>query len=491
MSERSINPDAAPDSSPPWLVLDLDEVGAQVSEVLATGTVVLLVSAERDREWAAEAALQLSSAWAAGGRRIVLADLHLENPMLRPRPDGPELEGIVDIFLYGASLSRIAAPGPDGSYYLIPAGTYTPDSAEIYQHPRWRKLVAGFRDTQATLLLFVPAESPGVADLAQWSSEAILLGSAADASVAGELSRGGMRVLAVLRPVAEAPRGGVPGAAAIAPVVSAATARGGRPSPVPRAAREREGTNSGPTTDTDLPPPKQRRKAERGVPYYVLVALLLVVMLGAIVYLIAMLRPDLLPAGWGADEPQPPVASSDASAASREGELLDYSVQVKAFPSLTAAREQLAIEQGRVPETVFFISPEEIQGIVYYRILAGLATDSLGATRLRDRLVRDGSIEAEDAVGAWSLLQSTLLAFDLGEFETEEAANARADSLIALDIPSYPAAVPYSDGSRRWQLYGGAFRDTHNAGRMAQMLADAGIPAQITIRTGEPVTITE
>ncbi|MDP9348328.1 MAG: hypothetical protein M3P24_04185, partial [Gemmatimonadota bacterium] len=48
-------------------------------------TVVLLLDASADREWAADVAVALASAWARAGRRVVLADLHLENPVLHER----------------------------------------------------------------------------------------------------------------------------------------------------------------------------------------------------------------------------------------------------------------------------------------------------------------------------------------------------------------------------------------------------------------------
>jgi hypothetical protein len=473
MKERYRDSDAPPERLLSSLVFDLADGTAAVSELRPSGTVVLLISEEEDRDWGALAAARLSAAWASEGRRIVLADLHLDRPMLHADGGPSELEGLVDVFLYGASLSRIASAAPDGAYYLIPAGTYAPDPAEVYRHPRWKKLVAGFRDTEATLLLFAPGDSPDLPALAEWTSEAILLGSHTPPELVDELERSGISVLAALAPAkgasAQARR------AAVERRAAAGTMAGG---------------GVGDQADLELPPPARRRRTERRGPTILLFAILLLVVLGAVVYLVATLRPDLLPGGGGA-VPGGQSSGLFSSSASMEGEMLVYSVQVKAFTSLAAAREELALAQRRASATTFFISPEEIQGVLYYKILAGLAADTLAANRVRDRLVQVGVIEPSDAIGTWSLVQYAPMAYRLGEFPTREAAESRADSLMALQIPTYPVSVPYSDGSYRWHLLAGAYRDSSNADRMGGMLAAAGNPAPLAPRIGVPATTAE
>jgi hypothetical protein len=58
-------------------------------------------------------------------------------------------------------------------------------------------------------------------------------------------------------------------------------------------------------------------------------------------------------------------------------------------------------------------------------------------------------------------------------------------------IPSYVAVVPYSDGSRRWQVYGGAYRDRESAAGMRTMLESAGLETRLIARTGVPATLPE
>ena len=462
------------------------------------GTVLVLLASDADRRWAADVAIDLSDRWAADGRRIVLADLHLENPVLHLGLDVSNLEGVVDIFLYGASLSRIAKPVRNGSFYLIPAGTYAPDIDEIYRHPRWKKLVAGFRDTDATLILFAPADSADLEALARWSSEAIILGRRTADVLRPRLDALSMRVLTVIDREETADEASV---AALPPATAAATAAAGRiaepeaPAPArPPARPPVTQVHRPPESDLELPPPPVRRRRPRRTTSIFLWALFVLILLGTAGYLVAMLRPDLLQRFVAGNDEQVTAvveAPPPAPAPTRMGELLPYSVQVRAFPSLNAAREELASDQERLDSVPFFISPEEIQGVVYYRILSGLATDTASAIRLRDRLVEIGAIDEEDAAGTWSLIQFTPLAFDLGEYPTPAAAAVRADSLIELEIPTYPTTVEYSDGSRRWQLYAGAYPDSASALRMREILTTAGVDAPLAARTGMPAALPE
>jgi hypothetical protein len=483
---------ALPEGLPPSIVLDPYGERIDTSSVEPIGTVVLLLAGGVDREWATDAAIELSAGWARNGRRIVLADLHLEYPLLHSGLDVPNLEGMVDLFLYGASLTRIARPVRDGAFYLIPAGTYATDVGEIYRHPRWRKLVAGFRDSSAALVLFVPAAPGDLEPLARWASTAILLGPPSDPSVLDSLKKVGLDVIAVLEPPPVSGTAPPPSPPPEERILSAPLEIGiARTAPAEAAGRLEESAamTSGSEDALDLPPPAARRRGRRNSSMLFIVLLVAVTLLVTAGYLIARLRPDLLPTGVlpRGDPPAGAAAAAAAPAAptaTRMGEVLPYSVQVRAFTSLAAASDELATEQRRAPNIPFFVSPEEIQGILYFKILAGLAPDTLAATQLRDQLVQAGAIDGADVIGTWSLLQFGPLAFDLGEYADDRAAGVRIDSLQSMQIPSYLAVVPYSDGSRRWQVYGGAYRDSLNAGRMGEMIEAAGLSPRLTSRVG-------
>ncbi|MBV9109046.1 MAG: hypothetical protein JO306_06550, partial [Gemmatimonadetes bacterium] len=112
------------------------------------GPVLLLFDPRADRRWGADAAIALATGWNAAGRRTVLADLSIEDPILHERVGVPNLDGVVDLFLYGASLARSARPVPGRGFLLITAGTYTPEPEAIFRHQRWEKIVEGFREAQ-------------------------------------------------------------------------------------------------------------------------------------------------------------------------------------------------------------------------------------------------------------------------------------------------------------------------------------------------------
>ncbi|HEY7769331.1 hypothetical protein, partial [Longimicrobium sp.] len=146
-------PDRGP-SAPTFFDPSFERLPAPVSGDSATpGPVLLLFDRGADRDWVADAAVALATGWHAAGRRTVLADLCLDDPFLHERIGMPNQEGVVDIFLYGASLARSARAVPGRGFYLISSGTYTPDAGEVLRSPRWEKIVAGFRDANAALLL--------------------------------------------------------------------------------------------------------------------------------------------------------------------------------------------------------------------------------------------------------------------------------------------------------------------------------------------------
>jgi hypothetical protein len=458
---------------PPATVYDPARDGQTPFGAEPTGTVVLLLVGEVEARWAAETAVELSTTWAGNGRRIVLADLFLENPILHQAAGAENLEGVVDVFLYGASISRSARPVKGRGFYLIPAGTYAPDGEAIYRHPRWPKLVAGFRDAHASLVLFVPAGGADLAGIAEWVSQVVLLGTPRDLAVLDAVAHAELRGR-----IEPPPAGGVAdaGGTSVLDLLP--------PPPPPAAALLEEELHLPP------PPPRPRPRSSRLI-NVALWALLAAAIAGAATYLVAMLRPELLPDWTGAREARndtvvAPIRRTVRTAAAPRavGAPLPYTVQVINYRSFPAARRQLDRLRTGSASALFFVSPQEIDRILYYQILAGALPDSTAARAVKDALVASGAIRAEDAADAGSLVQPTPLAFELGEFASEDSARVRADSLLAREIPAYPVAVPYSDNSRRWRLYGGAFPDSASAEGMRRLLVRAGLPIRLVERSG-------
>lgn len=440
-------------------------------ELESVGTTALLLVGAVDREWAAGVAIELCRAWALSGRRVVLADLHLEQPRLHERLGVENLEGIVDVFLYGASISRSAKAVPGQGFYLIPAGTYDADAGAIYRHPRWSKLVAGFREAHASLVVFAPAETAELEAASGWLGQVVLLGVPKSGRMPAALASGELPLAALVVPPGYHP-----------PSIPEPDVR---PVPPGAAAVEQE-------RELFLPPdPVRARPSRRSGGKLLLLLLLVALLLAAAGFALARYRPDLVPwlatGGPAAAAESEPAQSPTTPAPVRAGDPVPFAVLVKSYASLSAARQQVQVEERRFEGTPFYISPEDDAGVLYYKVYAGLLRDTASAERLRERLLEAGAVDSDDTLGALSLIHRAHLAFDLGEYPTREAAAQVGDSLAAQEVPAYAVAVPYDDGSRRWQLYGGAYRDSAAADALRRRLTALGESPRLVLRIGEPV----
>ncbi len=128
--------------SPTFFDPSFERLPAPVAgETAAPGPVLLLFDRAADRDWAADAAVSLATGWHAAGRRTVLADLCLEDPFLNDRIGMPNQDGVVDIFLYGASL-----------------GTKSRRAAWLSRKPPTILSQRGLRSTAPGSGVYVPAE---------------------------------------------------------------------------------------------------------------------------------------------------------------------------------------------------------------------------------------------------------------------------------------------------------------------------------------------
>ncbi len=118
-------------------------------------------------------------------RRVAIGDLLGEAPPLQSLVAAEDPHGIVDSFLYGVSLNRVAYQvNEPGELFIMPSGTSPIDYEELFRHPRWRRLAAGFREVGALLVLAVPASAPHLRQLVDISDGAILVGD----EVPGEIA---------------------------------------------------------------------------------------------------------------------------------------------------------------------------------------------------------------------------------------------------------------------------------------------------------------
>lgn len=110
-------------------------------------------------------------------RRVAVGDLFAESPPIQELVQTEDPHGLVDSFLYGVSLSKIAYEVPGaGQLFVMPSGTEPPTYEEILPNPRWHRLTAGFREVGALLVLAAPASAPHIEKLVSATDGAILVG---------------------------------------------------------------------------------------------------------------------------------------------------------------------------------------------------------------------------------------------------------------------------------------------------------------------------
>lgn len=127
---------------------------------------ILVDAGVRGDLWGERAAVALARAWGNRKRRVVLVDGDVETPSLHEVLEVPNLEGLSDAVLYGASPDRVGVPVPGEPFRFIPSGTVVADPAGLRGSDRWSGLLDGFRRRGEVVLLFLPAGGNGSALLA-------------------------------------------------------------------------------------------------------------------------------------------------------------------------------------------------------------------------------------------------------------------------------------------------------------------------------------
>jgi len=110
-------------------------------------------------------------------RRVAVGDLFGDAPPIQQFVTPEDTHGLVDALLYGVSLNRVAIPAAEHeNLFILPAGTESPDSEEIFGSARWKRIVSMFRETDALLLLAAPATAPALERLVAAADGAIVVG---------------------------------------------------------------------------------------------------------------------------------------------------------------------------------------------------------------------------------------------------------------------------------------------------------------------------
>jgi hypothetical protein len=141
---------------PPWQPFERD-ASPWIPEDRGGGRVVaLLAPSVRDRDrWSGPLAVDLVEAWARDGKRVVLMDGVYEYPMLHRSVGLDNVDGVTDAVSFGASMSHVARPVPERSFFFVSAGSPAGSPEAVAASPRWQRIQDGFRDAGAVLVLFL------------------------------------------------------------------------------------------------------------------------------------------------------------------------------------------------------------------------------------------------------------------------------------------------------------------------------------------------
>lgn len=193
----------------------------------------------------------------------------------------------------------------------------------------------------------------------------------------------------------------------------------------------------------------------------------------------------------------PGAASADAAEAGQAAEAgaggtasapplrevpLPYSVNLEAHRRFEVAQTRVDLLRAAEPGIEFYVTPVLVDSVAYYRVMAGPAADTAAAMAIMRRLVEAGH---KTAVEPWTV-RATIWAFDLGEYQTREAAQARVMELSKLSVPAYVVEQSGPQGTSRFRLYGGAFEGPAETDLMARNLRTVGVTAPLAKRRGRP-----
>lgn len=136
--------------------------GQRVAPALADVAAAIVTG--RSGEVAAAVALGIARA-CSGERRVAVADLVGGISSLSPLDDQP---GLLECLRDGTPVSDIGQPLLDApNVYILPSGRGPIAERWVFESARWDRLVAGFREVDALLLLVAPPGAPGLAVLVE------------------------------------------------------------------------------------------------------------------------------------------------------------------------------------------------------------------------------------------------------------------------------------------------------------------------------------
>jgi hypothetical protein len=179
--------------------------------------------------------------------------------------------------------------------------------------------------------------------------------------------------------------------------------------------------------------------------------------------------------GAAAPGAETPVTAASALPAET---LLEYSVAIASYRTLDEAMQH----RRRLvwPGTPFYVAPTVVRGVVYYRLYAAMLPSSGAARSLMGQLVDRG---LKERVRDWDV-RPTGLAYFLGTHTSESEADAALESLLRVGIPAYMVPAAAAGGGSAYHVYAGGFEKADEARFLEELMAGAGIAAELVERVG-------
>ena len=400
-----------------------DEGHAIAAALDERGAAVIIA---REPEQAAEVALGIGDVQARR-RRVAVADLVGELDPLQSLVPSDVQHGLMDAFLYGVSLNRIAHPvDRAGNLFIMQSGAGPIDYPALLRDDRWRRLANGFTETGALLLAVVPEGAPGVDAIAHALGAVVRVDGAKVPGVAPVIANVG-------------------GPAAASKTAQDAQAK------APADVRPRRST---PDAIEALRRRNNVRKPEKaGIGLWVAIAVGLAVGLGAVLGWMNRDRLGFAPsASTAMTQPTEPVEPQTQSGAianpDDSASAAAYVVVIANVTDTTTARQRILTALSALPAPTF--SPDT----PWYRVSVGAFATAQGADSMLQQLRDRGILERESGYllrAPYSLRLATL-----------PDSSAAADTVRAWRVRGVPAfLLRQSDSSVA--VYAGAYERPEQA----------------------------
>jgi cell division septation protein DedD len=469
--------------------------------------------------------------WSGGDRRLLLVDLEMEGPGLHTELDEPLGQGISDVILFGASIPSVARQPAGEGFLFVTAGVPVAHPDEVLGSDRWGPILRAFREAGVTLVLAAPLEGPDLQGIAALADLGVLLtgeGDDAEALLAplpGKLgdSVGETESASEWVAVSGVADGAAMEGAWVPPEKASET--------VGEEEEDRDAVKSGfersRARDRGTPDILGAEAAWRSLPQWATWVGAVVI---AVVGFWGLSAMGIVPLPFGSDDsgrepafvegspsgsqaapeegsgdqldpgaveggtetaagtgdpPSEAPGQADASPTVRGGAEapLNYSLGMASYENESDAVALVTDLRNRVSDVLFITAPVEVNGQIYWRVLAGPAIGTDGAEELRRTLPpRLGYGSGSSWVVHW-----TPMAFLLAESPSAPAARTEAETFRGQGLPAYVLPGRDSDGSPVWRVYTGAYSSSEQAAILAQRLREViGALPPLVRRTGLP-----